>query len=70
MSGTKSVSQETMSFESKVLNHEERDKSSTDNLLNFANPLASDIEAQNDTFTLKEATSQPDRLHFVEAMRN
>ena len=45
-----------------MLQHEEISKSYPDNLPNLANPLASSIEAVNDTFTFKEVTSQLDRL--------
>ena len=39
------------------------------NLPNFTNPMASKIEAENGTFKFKGATSQPDRMEFVEATR-
>ena len=65
----KSILPETASFAAKLIQYEERAKSSPDNLPNFTNPLASIMEAVNDTFTFKEATSQPDRMDFVEAKR-
>ena len=48
---------------------EERAKSSPENLPIFTNPLTSSTEALNDTFTFKDATSQPDRLDIVEETR-
>ena len=68
MSATKSILLETVSFAAKLLHHEERAKYHPDNIPNFANPLAYSIEAVNDTFAFKEATSQPDRLDLVEAI--
>ena len=69
MHDTNSTLPETESFAYKLLHHEERSKSSPYNFPNFTNPLASIIEAGNDNFTFNEATSQPDRLDFVEATR-
>ena len=69
MSDTKYNIPETASFAAKLLHHEDIDNSSPDNLPNFTNPMASIMEAVNDTFTFKEATSQPDRLDFVESIR-
>ena len=62
MSVTRSIIPERAIFVAKLLQHEERAKYSPENLTNFANPLVSNIEEGNDTFTFKEATSQPDRL--------
>ena len=69
MYASNSILPETASFESKMIHHEYRARSSPGNLPNFTNPLDSSIEAGNDNFTFKEATIQPDRLEFVEAMR-
>ena len=69
MSVTKSIIIEKVSFLAKLLYHEEISKSSPDNLPKFNNPLASNIEAGNDTFTFKYATTQPDRLDFMESRR-
>ena len=41
--------------------------SSPENLPNLTNPLASNIEDGDETFTLKESTSKPYGLDFVEA---
>ena len=67
MSTTKFVLTETASYASKLLHHEEIENSSQEILPNFTNPLASNIGEGNDTFTFKEATSQPGRLDFMEA---
>ena len=69
MSATKSILTETASFAANLLHHEERSKSSPENLPNFTNPMASNVELVNDSFNFKKATSQPDRLEFVEARR-
>ena len=69
MTVTESILPETAIFAAKLLRHEEKAKSSQDNLTKFNNPLVSNIEEVNDTFTFKEATRQLDRLDFVEAMR-
>ena len=52
-----------------LVHHEERVKSSPENLPNFTNPLASKINSGNDTFTFKEVSSQSGRLYFVEETR-
>ena len=69
ISSTKSILPEKASFSAKLIHHEDINNYSPDNLPNFTNPLVSRIEAVNYTFTFKYATSQPDRLEFVEAMR-
>ena len=69
MSATKSIISETASFAGKLIHYEERSKSSPYNLPNFNNPFTSNIEAGNDTFAFKEATSQPEILDLVESMR-
>ena len=69
MYATKSVLPETASFSPEMIHHEYREKSSTENLTNFAYPLASNIEARNVTSRFKESTSQPVRRLFVEATR-
>ena len=69
MSVTKFIISETASFTAKLFHHKERAKSSPDNPPNFTNPLTSNIEAGDDTFTFKEATSQSEELEFVEEMR-
>ena len=56
-------------FLAKLIHHEERAKSYTDNLSNFNNPLVSNTEEGNDNSTLKDATIQPSGLNFVETMR-
>ena len=66
MTVTKSILPETASFAAKLLQHEERAKYSPYNLPSFNNPIVSKTEEGNYTFTLKEATSQPDRLDLVE----
>ena len=53
MSTTKSIIPETASFVAKLLHHEERAKSSPENLPNFTNPLFSRIEEVNGTLTFK-----------------
>ena len=68
MSATKPVLLETVSFEANMIYHGERSKYSPENLPNFTNPLAFGIDAGNDTFNFKEATSQPVRLDFGEAI--
>ena len=52
-----------------MIHHEERYNSWPENLPNFTNPLAYNIEARNDTFTFKEATSQLDSLGIMDSMR-
>ena len=52
-----------------MIHYEEIDRYYQGNLPNFTNPLVLKIEDVNDTFTFNEATGQPERLHFVEAMR-
>ena len=69
MYSTKSIITKISSFSSKLIHHEERTKSSPENITNFTKPLASNIEAGNYTFTFKEATSQPDKLDLVDATR-
>ena len=69
MSVTKSILPETASLSTNLLHHERIFNSSPQNLPNFINPLVSNIEEVNDTFTFKEYSSQPDRLEFVEAIR-
>ena len=69
MSANNSILPVTEIFEAKIIHHEERANSSPDNLPNFINPLSSNKEAGNNNFTSKEATSQLDRIDFVEAMR-
>ena len=69
MTSTKSILPEIENFAAKLLHHEERAKSSPDNLPNLNNPLVSNIKEGNDTFNFKEATSQPYRLDFVESIR-
>ena len=69
MSATKSIITETARFSAKLIHHEERAKSSPEDHPNFNNPLEPNIETGNDTFTFKEANSQPDRLDFVESTR-
>ena len=56
-------------FPSKMILHEEKANSFTENLPNFTTPLVSNTEEGNGTFTFKETTSQPDRLEFVDTMR-
>ena len=68
MSLTNSIIPKTVSFSDKLLHHEEKSKSSPENLTNFNNTLNSNIQAGNDNFTFKESTIQPDRLKFVEDM--
>ena len=68
MNATKSILPETETFPDKLIHHEERAKSSPDNLSNFNNPPFSNIEELNDTFNFKEAIIQPDRLGFLESM--
>ena len=53
MSVANSIHPGTASFAAKMLHHEERAKYSPDNPPNFTNPLDSNIEAWNDTFTFK-----------------
>ena len=69
MSVTNYILPDTAIFSYKLFHHEERAKSSPDNLPNFTNLLDSNIEVGNDTSTFNEATSQPDRLYFVNSMR-
>ena len=69
MFSTKSILPEIESFSAKLIRHEDKSKSSIDNLPNFNRPLVSRIEAGNYTFTFKEATSQPDKLDLVDATR-
>ena len=69
MYGTKFILQETANFAARLLHHKERANSYPENLLNFTNPLASNIEAGNDKFTFKETTSKSTSLDLVEAMR-
>ena len=68
MTFTKSVLPETAIFAANLFNHEERAKSSPDNLPNFNNPLVYKIEGVNDNFNFKEAIIQPDRHGFLESM--
>ena len=68
-SSTKSIIPETAIFAAKMTHHKERDNYSPENLTNFTNPLASNIESGNDTFIFKEARSKYDRLEFVEDIR-
>ena len=68
MSLTNSIIPKTVSFSDKLLHHEEKSKSSPENLTNFNNTLNSNIQAGNDNFTFKESTIQPVRLKFVEDM--
>ena len=67
MTITKYIIPETAIFAANLLQHEERANLYPDNLPNFNNPLVSNIEEVNDTFTFKEAISQPDSLELVEA---
>ena len=53
MSATKYILPEISSFSAKMTHHEDIAKSYPYNLPNFDNPLASSIEAGNDTFTFK-----------------
>ena len=69
MYSTNSILLETASFSAKMFHHEERHKSSTENLPNFTNTISYSIEAGNGTSTFKYATSKPERLEFVEATR-
>ena len=69
MTATKYIISETSSFAAKLIHHEERAKSSPDNLPNFNNPLVYKIEGVNDNFNFKEAIIQPDRMDLVEAIR-
>ena len=62
MSATKYIIPETASFADKFLHHKERAKSSTENTPKFTNPLISNIEEGNLTFTFKESTIQPGGL--------
>ena len=64
----KYILSEIASFADKLILHEERAKSSPDNLPNLTNHLAYNIEAGDDTFNFKEATSQPNRMDFVETI--
>ena len=68
MSSTKSIFQETVNFAANLIHHEQKYNSSLYNIPNFNNPLVSNIEEVNDTFTVKEATIQPNRMDFVDAM--
>ena len=52
---------------SNLIHHEEELMSSTDNVPNFTNPLASNIEDGDETFTFKEAIIKPYGMDFVEA---
>ena len=67
MSATKSILPETARFAANTIHHEEISILSPENLPNFNNPLHSNIEEQNDTYTFKKFTSQPYSLDFVEA---
>ena len=69
MPSTKSIIPETATFESKLIHHEERSKSSPDNIPNRNNTLVYTTEEGNDTFNFKEDTSQPYMLDLVESMR-
>ena len=69
MYATKFIIPETESFAYKLIHHEERSKSSLENLPKFTNPLASNIKSVNYTITFKDSTSQHDRLNFVDGMR-
>ena len=69
MYATKFIIPETVSFAYKLIHHEERSKSSLENLPKFTNPLISNIDAVNNTFDFKEAMIQPDKLNFLEPMR-
>ena len=62
MSATKYILPETAIFAANLLHHDEISKSSPENIPNFTNNLASNIEPGNYTFTFKEYTSQPDSL--------
>ena len=53
-------------FLANLIHHEEISKSSPENLTNFTNPLIYNTGPGNDTFTFKEANSQPNMLDFVE----
>ena len=66
---TKPIIPETESFKAKILHHEERDKSSPENITNFNINLVSNTEEGNVNFTFKESTSKPGRLDLMEAMR-
>ena len=57
MSFTKSIILETVSFAANLLHREEIFNYSLENIYNFTNPLASNIESGNDTFSFKEVTS-------------
>ena len=65
MSCTKYILPKIASFAAKLLHNEERSKCSPDNLSNFVNPLVSSKEAVHDTFSFKDATSQPASLKLV-----
>ena len=69
MSVIKFILPETASFAANLIHHEERAKSSLDNIPNITNPLASNIESGNDNFTFKEDNSQPGSLGFVKYTR-
>ena len=66
MSAKNFILPETESFAAKILHHEERAKYSPENIPSFTNPLASNIETGNDTFTFKKSVIQPYRLEFME----
>ena len=66
---TKFIIPETARFSAKLIHHEEKSNSPPENIPNFTNPLVSNIEEVNATFTFNESTSQPDRMDFVEAKR-
>ena len=59
MTAIKYILPETEIFVAKLIQHEERANSSPDNLPKFNNTLVYNIKEGNDTFTFKEATSQP-----------
>ena len=52
-----------------MIHYEEIDKSSPENLPNFNNLLATNIESGNDNFNYKKSTSQPARLEILKDMR-
>ena len=69
ISATKYILPKKNSFEAKLLHHEEKSKSSTDNLPNFTNSLVSNIEEANDTSPFKESTIQYGRQKCLVDMR-
>ena len=65
ISVTKYIILEISSFSDKMIHDEERYKYSPDNLTNPTDPIISNIDPGNDTFTFKESTSNTDRLDLV-----